>query len=177
MKIGGYLDSSLTRVYATPQTSTYSTTKTDETTSANKEELTSSEKAQVAKLQARDTAVRRHEAAHIAAGGGVIKSGANFIYQSGPDKKLYAIGGEVAIDTAPEDTPQRTIPKMQTVRRAALAPSDPSGTDYQVAATASMMEMQARMELSLLLKEELSKKGLQEYANNETTQNDFSIYA
>ncbi len=176
MKIGGYLDSSLIRVYNQPQTTSTSNSKEADSTQ-NSDALTSAEKSQIAKLQATDTAVRRHEAAHIAAGGSVIKSGANFTYQKGPDNKLYAVGGEVAIDASAEDTPQRTIPKMQTVRRAALAPSDPSSTDYQVAATASMMEMQARLELSFLLKEELSKKGLSQYANNETTSSNFSTYA
>jgi hypothetical protein len=174
MKVGGYLNSSLIRVHDQPY---INTTANETTTSQKSDELTSSEKSLLTRLKATDTAVKRHEAAHIAAGRGVITSGANFIYQSGPDNKLYAIGGEVTIDTSPENTPEKTIPKMQTVRRAALAPVDPSSTDYQVAATASMIQMQARVELSIQLKEAMAQKGLDEYANNETSRNSFSIYA
>ncbi len=101
----------------------------------------------VSELQARDSEVRAHEAAHIAAGGGIVRGGASFSYQKGPDNKLYAIGGEVPIDASTESTPEATIAKMQQVRSAAMAPSNPSSTDYKVAANAMMAEMQARGEL------------------------------
>jgi hypothetical protein len=66
---------------------------------------------------------------------------------------------------------------MQLVRAAALAPSDPSSTDYQVASTATMIEMQARLELSQQLKNELAEKNISKYANNEESESTFSIYA
>ena len=141
-------------------------------------QLTSSEKALVARLQARDTSVKAHERAHISAGAGVILSGAVFTYQKAPDEKLYAIGGEVAIDTAPENEPEATIKKMQLVRTAALAPSDPSPTDYSVAATASMLQMHARLEMSRSLQEQLLIKAQTPYqANNTPTETSFSKYA
>lgn len=112
--------------------------------SKNPNELTSSEKALVAKLQARDSVVRAHEAAHIAAGSGVVVGGASFTYQIGPDNKQYAIGGEVPIDSSPGKTPDETILKAQRIRAAALAPADPSPQDYKVAASASVMEARAR---------------------------------
>ncbi|WP_024953656.1 putative metalloprotease CJM1_0395 family protein [Sulfurospirillum arcachonense] len=177
MKVGGFLNSSLTRV-SNPYEQTVVQKTADETKETNKqEELTTSQKSLIARLQATDQAVRKHEAAHIAAGGGVIRSGANFIYQEGPDKKQYAVGGEVSIDTSTEATPEETIPKMQLIKTAALAPSDPSSTDYQVASTATMLEMQARLELSLQLKEELANKNVSQYANNENSESKFSIYA
>lgn len=146
--------------------------------SSTSTQLSSSEKALVARLQARDTTVKAHEKAHISAGGGVILSGAVFTYQKAPDEKLYAIGGEVAIDTAPENEPEATLKKMQLVRTAALAPSDPSPTDYSVAATASMLQMSARLEISRTLQEQLLTKAHAPYqANNTPTETSFSRYA
>ncbi len=43
--------------------------------------------------------------------------------------------------------PQATIAKMQQVRRAALAPAEPSAQDRRVAARASEQERRARAEL------------------------------
>lgn len=103
-------------------------------------------KQMVNELRARDSEVRAHEAAHIAAGGGIVKGGASFTYQKAPDGRLYAIGGEVPIDTSKAETPEATIRKMQQVRSAAMAPANPSATDYKVAANAMMTEMQARQE-------------------------------
>lgn len=99
------------------------------------------------KLEDRDQEVKMHEAAHIAAGGGVVTGGASFTYQKGPNGKMYAVGGEVPIDTSKEQTHRATIAKMQKVKAAALAPSDPSPTDIKVASTASLMESKARQEI------------------------------
>ncbi len=109
-------------------------------------ELSEKEKKIVEELKRRDEAVRQHEQAHIAAGGSLVRGGANFNYQVGPDGKHYAIGGEVQIDVSPEDTPEATIRKMQQVQRAALAPADPSPQDRAVAAMASRIEAQAAAE-------------------------------
>lgn len=104
--------------------------------------------AELAQLKATDAAVRAHEAAHVGAGGSYVQGGASFTYQEGPDGKQYAIGGEVAIDTAPvPGDPQATISKMLTVRSAALAPADPSAADRAVAASAAQQEAKARLEL------------------------------
>ena len=116
---------------------------------SNSLELTEEEKQELRELKARDAEVRRHEQAHVMAGGKYVTSRAQFEYVVGPDGKLYAVGGEVQIDTSevPND-PEATIEKAQTVRRAALAPSDPSPQDQRVAAEATRMEFEARMELS-----------------------------
>lgn len=112
-------------------------------------QLTPEQKQQVAELKQRDRDVKAHEAAHVAAGGGFVRGGAKFSYQSGPDGKRYAVGGEVSIDTSPvKDNPSATIAKMQTVRSAALAPANPSGQDRSVAAAASAQEAQARKALA-----------------------------
>lgn len=101
------------------------------------------------KLKARDSHVRDHEAAHIAAGSGYVRGGASYSYQKGPDGRAYAVGGEVGIDTSPlPGKPEETAAKMVAVRAAAMAPSDPSAADLAVAAAASLAEAQARAEAS-----------------------------
>ena len=115
------------------------------------EGLTDSEKQMVEELKQADSAVRAHEMAHVAAGGQFVRSGAQFQYRQGPDGKQYAVAGEVSIDTSsvPGD-PEATAEKMATVRRAALAPRDPSAQDRRVAARAALVRSEALMELALL---------------------------
>ncbi len=127
----------------------------DESDDTNAEgELTDEEKEVVEKLKARDQEVRRHEAAHAAAGG-QYAGAPTFSYQQGPDGKRYAIGGEVSIDTSPGSTPEETIRKADQIRAAALAPADPSGQDQAVAAAAIQMKAQAQAEKSAQRAEEL----------------------
>jgi hypothetical protein len=175
MQINNFLDNSLLRVHQQPLDSN-STSSKEKVSSTKEEALTSAQKNQIAKLEVTDRKVRQHEAAHISVGGSVIKSGATFTYQQGPDNKLYAIGGEVSIDTSEESSPKETISKMQTVRAAALAPSDPSSTDYQVAATASLLELKARLELSQELRQEQQTSALEQYTND-ISSSSFSQYA
>jgi hypothetical protein len=122
------------------------------------EELADPEKKQVKELKERDAEVKSHEMSHIAAGGQCVRGGASFEFQCGPDGKRYAIGGEVSIDTSPvKGDPASTIQKMQTVKRAALAPAKPSGQDRAVAASASAIEAQAKQALSAQKSESLQK--------------------
>ncbi len=109
--------------------------------------LTGEQQKQVDKLKAIDTKVRQHEAAHQAAGGGLV-GGASFTYQEGPDGRRYAVGGEVPINAGGGSSPEATIRKMDQVKRAALAPADPSGQDLAVAAAATAAQAQAQQELS-----------------------------
>ncbi len=108
--------------------------------------LTEAERKQVQKLQQRDREVRAHEAAHKAVGGS-LASAPSFETVTGPDGRSYAVSGEVRIDTSTvPNNPEATIRKMEIVRRAALAPSEPSAKDRQVAADASAKIQQARAE-------------------------------
>lgn len=110
--------------------------------------LTEEEQKQVDELKARDAEVKAHEQAHIAAGGSYVRGGASYDYQTGPDGKKYAVGGEVSIDTSPvEGDPQATIYKAQVILKAALAPAEPSGQDKSVASQARQMMASARKEL------------------------------
>lgn len=107
----------------------------------------SDESAAVSKLKAVDREVRAHERAHLAAAGGLARGGASFRTVKGPDGHLYAVAGEVQIDTSPvPGDPDATIRKAETIRRAALAPARPSGQDLAVAAAAGAMEAEARAE-------------------------------
>jgi len=106
----------------------------------------SSNDPQLLELKAIDTQVRAHESAHLAAGAGVVTGGASFSYTRGPDGNMYAVGGEVPIDTGEGSTPEETVQKAQQIRSAALAPADPSPQDYKVATMAIMMEQKARIE-------------------------------
>ncbi len=115
----------------------------------NSEELSDAEKSQIEELKRRDTEVRAHEQAHKSAAGNLVKGGANFSFETGPDGKRYAVGGEVSIDTSTvEGDPQATLAKAQQIKRAANAPAQPSAQDRSVAAQASQMEVQARKELA-----------------------------
>ncbi len=109
--------------------------------------LSEAEQAELAKLKERDAEVRTHEQAHIAAAGGLARGGAQYDYQTGPDGTQYAVGGHVQVDTSPGSTPEETIAKAQQIKRAALAPANPSGQDRAVAAKAMRMESEARREL------------------------------
>jgi len=111
-------------------------------------ELSQTEKARVADLKATDAAVKAHEAAHMAAGSGLVKGGASYGYTQGPDGKRYATSGEVSIDTSVPEDPQEALSKARRIRAAALAPADPSAQDRQVAAQASRMEAEAGRRLA-----------------------------
>lgn len=114
----------------------------------NETGLTPQQQAQVAELAARDAEVRAHERAHQSTGGQYAGS-ISYSYQTGPDGKRYAIGGEVPIDVSPvSGNPQATIDKMRTVRSAALAPADPSAQDRSVASTAGRLMIDAQLDLA-----------------------------
>ena len=104
-------------------------------------------------LRARDREVRSHEQAHLAAAGNHATSGASFSYNRGPDGRLYAVSGEVGIDTSSvTGDPRATLAKAETIKRAALAPANPSSQDIKIAAEASRMAIAARIDLQQQLK-------------------------
>ncbi len=110
-------------------------------------ELTDEEQEEVVELKKRDAEVRAHENAHKAAAGQHARGGPTYEYERGPDGRRYAVGGEIRIDTSPvPDDPDATILKMRQVRRAALAPAEPSPQDRRVASEASQQESAARQE-------------------------------
>jgi len=115
--------------------------------SFNPVQLSKEELQLISELASRDREVRSHELAHQAVGGQYTGAAA-FSFQTGPDGKRYAIGGEVPIDVSPAKNPEATIQKMRTVKAAALAPAEPSPQDLSVAATATQILLQAQIELA-----------------------------
>ncbi len=120
-------------------------------------ELSEDEEKVVRELKQRDQEVRRHEAAHAAAGGSFAGS-PTFTYEAGPDGQRYAVGGEVSIDASPGRTPEETIRKADQIRAAALAPADPSGQDRAVAAAAAKMKLDAQGDAAKQRQEEFEAK-------------------
>lgn len=108
----------------------------------------------VRELAARDREVRAHEQAHQAVGG-QYAGAMEFTYKQGPDGRRYAVGGEVSINVSkvPND-PEATLDKADQVRRAALAPAEPSAQDRQVAALATQISIEAQAELRQLERQE-----------------------
>ncbi|MBI2567286.1 MAG: hypothetical protein HYV63_09675 [Candidatus Schekmanbacteria bacterium] len=112
------------------------------------EELPADQRKEVEELEKTDREVRQHEAAHKAAAGGHARGGPQFTFQVGPDGKRYAVGGEVKVDMSPvPGDPAATIQKMSQIRRAALAPRDPSAADRSIAARAARVALDAREDL------------------------------
>jgi len=99
-------------------------------------------------LKSTDRKVRAHEAAHLAAAGGLALSGANFQMEAGPDGQRYAVAGDVRISVGEGRTPEETLRRARLIQAAALAPSDPSSADRAVAAAARAMEMRALGEIA-----------------------------
>lgn len=81
-----------------------------------------------------------HESAHKAAGGPL--AGAIVIETN---EEGIPVGGHVAImmPVLRPDNPQKTIDDANTVVRAAMAPADPSGQDFKVAAQARNIRAEA----------------------------------
>lgn len=138
-----------------------------DTQTVNGHELTLEEVRMVDQLKERDTEVRRHEMAHVAAGGRYITSGANFSYERGPNGVNYAVGGEVSIDTSPiPGDPQATIQKMKQVKNAALAPANPSAQDLKVASNATSAVAKALSELMISQAKALAEKNEEQAFGN-----------
>lgn len=126
------------------------------------------EQRQIQQLAERDREVKAHEQAHQAVGGQYAGS-MSLTYERGPDGKNYAIGGEVPIDTGKiANDPQATLDKAETIRRAALAPAEPSSQDRRVAAQAIQIGLEARVEIQQQQQEALTSEDV----NEEQTETD-----
>jgi len=137
-------------------------------TPANERTLTEDQRRQVQELRKTDVAVRQHEQAHKTVGGpyaGAIQ----YEYTTGPDGRRYVTGGEVPIDVSPvRGDPAATIVKMEVVKRAALAPQEPSPQDRQVAAQADATKAQARQELQQTRQAEAQARNAERNGDGET---------
>lgn len=144
--------------YSTQSPNTSNDISAEEETPAQQREQRQYEQAvakQLQQLQSRDREVRSHEAAHVAAGGKYVSGGPSFTYQRGPNGRFYAIGGEVQIDVSPiASSPEATLDKAEVVRRAALAPAQPSPQDLRVASSATKLASRARVEIAIQQREQ-----------------------
>ena len=98
-------------------------------------QLTPEEEEQVRKLAQRDQEVKAHEQAHVAASGGLAGT-PSYDYQTGPDGRRYAVGGEVGIRRGGSSNTDQALREAEAVKRGATAPAQPSGQDMAVAARA-----------------------------------------
>lgn len=122
---------------------------------ATNQQLDPRELEQLQQLRQRDREVRAHEQAHVAVAGRYARGGPSYTLQKGPDGNSYAVGGKVNVDLSRENTPQATLTKMQTIKRAALAPANPSPADRQVASRAAQEITRAQREVAMERQAEL----------------------
>lgn len=111
-------------------------------------ELTPEQQQEVEKLKQRDAEVRAHEQAHIAAAAGLSTSAPTYTYQTGPDGKKYAVGGEVNVSFTESGNPETDLRNAEAMKNSALAPSDPSSQDQSVAGEAEKLIQKAQQEIS-----------------------------
>lgn len=130
------------------------------------QQLLQEEQRVISELAARDREVRAHEAAHAAVGG-KYAGAPTFTFQRGPDGVLYAVGGEVSISLPQGGDPQARLTAAEQVRRAALAPAEPSAQDRRVAAAATQAAAAARAEIAA----ERSEEAAQESEESEESNN------
>lgn len=121
-------------------------------------DLTSQEEKEVRRLKQRHQEVTRHEEAHYRTAGRYALGRPTYEYADAPDGKRYRVGGEVRIDTAEEADPEKTLEKAKVVKKAALAPADPSTQDRRIAAQADQMMRKAEQEIRRLEAEELQDR-------------------
>ncbi len=132
----------------TPSSSTAAAASNTESTQPTEKAEAESIQQKTQKLKQRDREVRNHEQAHLSAAGGLANGGPSFTFVTGPDGKRYAVGGEVSISVSPvAGDPLATMQKAEQIKRAALAPAQPSGQDQRVAAKAAAMQAKAQREL------------------------------
>jgi hypothetical protein len=129
--------------------------KNEEKKASDPNALSKEEKKEVENLKERDQEVRQHEQAHLAGLGKYRSGGASFEFETGPDGNSYAVEGEVPVDLSPvAGNPEQTAEKAKTIRRAALAPTEPSTKDRKVAAQATKLIAEAKSDVKKETKEE-----------------------
>ena len=108
-------------------------------------EMSDADKALLDKLKARDSLVRGHEQAHILAAGGQAAGLPQYVYQTGPDGRQYAIGGSVQISVVSSSAnPEEAARQAETASRAATANGEMSLADMRTAIQAAALAVKAR---------------------------------
>jgi hypothetical protein len=113
----------------------------------NPDDPASNKQKAVEELKSRDKEVRNHEAAH-STNPELIKIGsAQFDYTIGPDGKAYATGGKITLSTGNSKTPEEALSKAQALKKASMAPGEPSSQDFQALNAAVAMEFEAKNQI------------------------------
>ncbi len=97
---------------------------------------------EVQQLKSAEQSVITHEQAHMSVGG-PYAGNATYEYTEGPDGQRYITGGEVSINAPAGKDAEETARIMNQVKRAALAPANPSSQDIKVAQHAAAQEQAA----------------------------------
>ncbi len=99
------------------------------------------------RLQARDQRVRAHEQAHSLSGGAQVAAAVRYRYQTGPDGRRYAVGGQAHAPASGGGSPEQALDKSADLRRAAVAPTRPSYHDRITLNTAFVQEERLRSQM------------------------------
>lgn len=86
-----------------------------------------------------EQSVISHENTHMQVGG-EFAGAPSYIYQKGPDGKLHIVGGEVTMKLPAGGDLEKLKAALERVKRAAMAPADPSPQDQKTAAMASAQQ-------------------------------------
>lgn len=123
----------------------------------------------IRELSSIEDKVLAHEQAHMNVGGDLAGS-ASYSYSVGPDGKRYITGGEVPISMPNSGDKEKMLADLEQVKKAALAPAEPSSQDLSVAAEASAQAIKIRGELaSEKIKEEQLVSERPGHSNTSTT--------
>lgn len=91
------------------------------------------------KFKKTDANIRSHEQVHATIG--ATTSPISYVYQQGPDGKMYAVGGHVKLDVSLPDDPKAASYKLDQIKKAASAPGDMSSADASISTQASLNKM------------------------------------
>lgn len=91
------------------------------------------------KFKKSDSNIKAHEQSHAA--GANTTSPIKYSYQTGPDGKLYAVGGEVRLDTSIPKDPNEASFKLSKLQSAASVSDGMSSADSNIAIQASLNKM------------------------------------
>lgn len=122
------------------------------------DKLTPEQQQELTKLKKTDADVKAHEQAHLSAASGISASAPSYTYEEGPDGQKYAVGGEVNVSFDETGDPEKDKASAETMKRAALAPADPSSQDRAVARNADKMIAEDEKKIEELKEKERAQK-------------------
>ena len=88
------------------------------------------------KFKKTDADIKSHEQIHASIG--QTTSPISYNYQEGPDGKMYAIGGQVRLDTSIPSDPKAAAFKLDMIEKAAAGPMNSSGADSSIVSQSNL---------------------------------------